>query len=141
MRIIEKKIIDKMKSIKENDFKTYYLSDRDMVYKDGYGTHYRLHQTVVFSILDKTDNEPRRYMFNSAGWRTPTTKSRMNAMLQGFNIPFGISQVKRIWEWWGMNNGAKITDFEDYDLVSQINDVWVTLRGDIFGNRQGAKEK
>ena len=42
-----------------------------------------------------------------AGWQTPTTKERLNAVLQGFGIPVRLYQEKGMWFTWNYQTQIK----------------------------------
>ena len=85
MRIIEKKIIGYLRS---SDFlsdsaycgKSKYLSTRDSVTLEKNTKRVYLHGNCIFT-LDKENN----VRFSFQGWRTNTTKGRINALLSAFS--------------------------------------------------------
>lgn len=59
------------------------------VFKDGEGfTCVKYHDTVVF----KTKGS--KIVLNSGGWKTQTTKTRINQSLNTFGLPFHLFQKK-----------------------------------------------
>ena len=117
MRIIEQKIVKLMKNLPMNDFKTHWLSERDKVFRVDNVVYYKLHGTVVAKRHDDG-----RLQFYTQGWTTNTTKSRINAILDGFNIPIGLSQEKFIWYWWWQREDKPRREFEEYDIVKKSSD-------------------
>ena len=85
MRNIEKKIIGYLRN---SDFlsdsaycgKSKYLSTRDSVTLEKTQKRVYLHGNCIFT-LDKENN----VRFSFQGWRTDTTKSRINALLSAFS--------------------------------------------------------
>ncbi len=65
-----------------------------------------LYQTVVFR---KTKTG---FILNSGGWRTKTTKDRMNQALRENGLPFSVYQEKRQWFVWNRESGDTM-DFSD----------------------------
>jgi len=59
---------------------------------------------------------------NSGGWETPTTKTRLNALLPGNVV---ISQKDHRWYFWKMVDGEKVqTPFISYSTVYPTGNVW-----------------
>ncbi len=54
-------------------------------------THIRYHQTDVVSFDDHS------ITLRTGGWKTVTTKSRMNQASHQFNLGYGVSQRKGQW--------------------------------------------
>ena len=85
MRAIEKRIINYLRS---SDFlsdsaycgKSKYLSTRDSVTLEKNTKRVYLHGNCIFT-LDKENN----VRFSFQGWRTNTTKGRINALLSAFS--------------------------------------------------------
>jgi len=75
------------------------------VRRDGDATHVRYHQTDVVSFDDKT------ITLRTGGWKTATTKLRMNQAANQFKLHYGVHQEKGQWyitrwdeERWDWNN-------------------------------------
>jgi hypothetical protein len=54
-------------------------------------THVRYHNTDVVSF------DSSKVILRTNGWKTVTTKARMNQTANEFNLPFHVSQVKGEW--------------------------------------------
>lgn len=67
-------------------------------------TFVRYHATDVVAFTAD------RITLNSGGWRTATTKARMNQTAQEFGLPFSVFQNKG--EWF-VTIGVKIVEFKD----------------------------
>ena len=65
-----------------------------------------LHGNHIAAITEQ------RLILSHAGWRTPTTKSRLNAILNGLGVDDRIYQSKGIW----FNNQGCFDVFYEYDL-------------------------
>ena len=63
-------------------------------------THVRFHDTDVVSF------NPKTITLKSGGWRTNTTKKRMNQVSQEFNLGFNVVQEK--FDWFVLSKGKKI---------------------------------
>ena len=78
------------------------------IYDDESGTHVQYHATVVVSFTESA------VTLNSGGWRTVTTKLRMNQASNQFNLGFQVYSKRRAWfvSYW---NGSEWTvlPFED----------------------------
>ena len=122
MRLIEKKIVDKMKHIPMNNFKTWHLSERDKVYRAGNVVYYKLHGTVVAKRHDDG-----RLQFYTQGWTTNTTKSRINAILDGFNINLRVFQEDFQWYWYETRGEMKKQEYSEFDIISKLPDGKVTI--------------
>lgn len=94
MRVIEERIVKKMKDIKENDFHTHNLSCRDTVFQMSGEIYYKLHLTTVIIL-----KRGKSVWVNAGNWETITTKSRINAILEGIGIRDGLYQKDFYWYW------------------------------------------
>lgn len=71
----------------------------------------RFHGTIIATI------EPAlRLTVNSGGYRTATTKSRLNAILDKFTHGFYIVQKSHVWQIW--KGGYYYHDFKDGDTFT-----------------------
>lgn len=75
------------------------------------GNHFKLGNTQVvvdYHSASKTNTmllhghaiaikSDRLLYLDSCNWKTPTTKERLNGILNAFNLPYSISQVKGQW--------------------------------------------
>ena len=78
-------------------------------------TTVRLHHTTVVSF------DQDRVTLNSGGWRTVTTKARMNQAANQFALPY------RVWQKdfsWFITIGDKVYTFHDYMSINR-NDLTV----------------
>ncbi len=81
------------------------------VYTDDSGwTCIKYHHTVVFKIM--AINDVKTVRLNSGGWRTNTTKERMNHGFFTHNLPYAVHQVKGEWFVWNRLTDEEIP-FED----------------------------
>ena len=73
--------------------------------------------TVTYHSTDVVivDRDKRTVTLNSDGWRTRTTKNRMNQAAFQFGLPFRVVQIKG--EWHVILNGESI-DFKDGMVIS-----------------------
>jgi hypothetical protein len=62
------------------------------IYAEGGYAKVKYHNTDVVSFNDK------EIILNTDGWRTPTTKTRMNQTSRQFNLGFNVYQ--KDWEWY-----------------------------------------
>jgi hypothetical protein len=62
------------------------------------------HQTCVVKFDDK------KIILNSGGWRTATTKTRMNQAANQFNLGFYVEQHNGSWN---VHFNDKVLDFQD----------------------------
>lgn len=90
MRKIEEQIIE---AIKDRTF-SGRLSIRDEIRNDSGYTNYVLHNTKV-CIINWTK---KSIEFTAGGWETPTTKSRINAIMGHFKLG-RIYQKDFVWHW------------------------------------------
>ena len=79
---------------------------------NGY-TCIRYHNTDVVKFNDK------EIVLNSDGWRTMTTKTRMNQASSQFGLNFGVFQSKGDWfvQFGGHGEEGKTVDYEDNMLI------------------------
>ena len=102
MKEIEKNIVQVLKELKHADYMTwdkFSLSVRDSIYKDREAIHYKLWDSIIFEYNRKEDT----YYFSFCGYSTSTTKSRLNAIFNYFNLG-GFYQKNYIIYW--VNNGS-----------------------------------
>lgn len=101
MKLIEQRIIHELKNLSLSDFEIHRLSSRDSVFRLASNiVSYELHDTKVFDFVYKRyTNIPIEVIIRTDGWLTNTTKSRINAILEGFNIPFKVNQKDFVWYW------------------------------------------
>ena len=96
MRIIEKQMnqaILNCKDWKNDNTKVTYSPERDASYVYLHGNH-------IATILDTSIE------LYTCGWKTPTTKSRLNAILKVHGNDARIFQ--RDFEWFVIDNGQKV---------------------------------
>ena len=68
----------------------------------------KYHNTIVF----KTNFEKNLIILNSGGWRTVTTKLRINQALNQFNLDYGVFQKN--YEWFVKNyKNSEVVPFLD----------------------------
>lgn len=61
----------------------------------------KLHSTVIFRQLpDGT------IVLDTGGWKTVTTKARMNQAFNEFGLPYGVSQKDGEWSLWNRNTNT-----------------------------------
>ena len=104
MRKIEKNIIQVLEELKGVDYMTwdnFSLSVRDSIYKDRETIKYKLWNNIIFEYNRKENT----YYFSFCGYSTKTTKSRLNAIFNYFNLG-GFYQKNYIVYW--VNNATKI---------------------------------
>lgn len=70
MRLVEKQMLDAIRNRKD------FCSGNTMVSVNGFLVFVYLHGNCIFGMNYKTHVKA----YNSCGWRTPTTKSRLNAL-------------------------------------------------------------
>ena len=102
MRKIEKNIVHVLEELKDVNYLTwdnFSLSVRDSVYKDRETIQYKLWGNIIFEYNRKEDT----YYFSFCGCSTYTTKSRLNAIFNYFNLG-GFYQKNYIIYW--VNNGS-----------------------------------
>ena len=68
-------------------------------------------KTVVkYHKTDVVKFDERRIILNSGGWRTVTTKTRMNQASAQFGLGYGVFQEKGLWY---VENKGEVLDFFD----------------------------
>lgn len=67
------------------------------IFNDGKYTRVIYHNTDVVSFNDE------EIILNTGGWRTPTTKNRMNQTSKQFNLGFKV--IQKDWEWYVQVDG------------------------------------
>ena len=102
MKKIEKNIVHVLEELKDVNYLTwdnFSLSVRDSIYKDRETIKYKLWGNTIFEYNRKEDT----YYFSFCGYSTNTTKSRLNAIFNYFNLG-GFYQKNYIVYW--VNNGS-----------------------------------
>ena len=102
MRKIEKNIIHVLEELKDVNYMTrdnFSLSVRDSIYKDRETIQYKLWNNIIFEYNRKENT----YYFSFYGYPTNTTKNRLNAIFNCFNLG-GFYQKNYIVYW--VNNGT-----------------------------------
>ena len=102
MRKIEKNIIHVLEELKDVNYMTrdnFSLSVRDSIYKDRETIQYKLWNNIIFEYNRKENT----YYFSFYGYSTNTTKNRLNAIFNCFNLG-GFYQKNYIVYW--VNNGT-----------------------------------
>ena len=105
MRTIEKNIIQVLEELKDANYMAwdnFSLSIRDSVYKDRETIRYKLWNNTIFEY-NRTENA---YYFSFCGYSTKTTKSRLNAIFNYFNL--GGFYQKNYVVYWVNNVSTKI---------------------------------
>lgn len=97
MRTIEEKIIETLNGCNGEGLKN--LSCRDCVEVDGNTKKYYLWNNLIFEY----NREENAYYFSFCGYSTNTTKSRLNAIFNYFNLG-GFYQKNYVVYW--VNNGS-----------------------------------
>jgi len=115
MRKVEEKMIDYIQEyVDSGRIGRKKISPNTMVACDsGYGVsqvYVTLHSTTIAVIRERTVE------LYTGGWQTPTTKSRLNAICDEFDIP-RICQVKG--EWFHYKDGVSIP-FEEGGSWSRL---------------------
>ena len=85
MRKIEKNIIQVLEELKDANYmawNNFSLSVRDSIYKDRETIRYKLWNNTIFEYNRKENT----YYFSFCGYSTHTTKSRLNAIFNYFNL-------------------------------------------------------
>lgn len=72
---------------------------------------FTLHDNMIASYADN------RLLITSSGWETVTTKARLNAILNAFNLPFSI--VQRDYQWYLKNNDTE--EMQEWKGVHEFN--------------------
>lgn len=94
-------------------------SHKTTVYHDSGATCVRYHATELLRVTDST------IVLNSGGYRTVTTKRRINQAMAEWNLPYRVEQVNFNWYVRKLYNGC-IAPFEDgmmLDRSSERNDL------------------
>ena len=102
MRAIEKNIIQVLEELKDVNYTTwdnFSLSVRDSIYKDREKIQYKLWNNIIFEFNRKEN----AYYFSFCGYSTNTTKSRLKAIFNYFNLG-GFYQKNYVIYW--VNNGT-----------------------------------
>ena len=102
MRAIEKNIIQVLEELKDANYmawNNFSLSVRDSIYKDRESIRYKLWNNTIFEYNRKENT----YYFSARGYSSQTTKSRLNAIFNYFNLG-GFYQKNYIVYW--VNNGS-----------------------------------
>ena len=110
MRIIEKQmnfaLSNKGNFSKDNTSVSYHPSENL--------SEVRLHGNLIAWF----DHTKQLLAISSAGWRTNTTKSRLNALLHEINA--GVTLFQKNWVWYVSDfTGKRIVDFYDGQLVDK----------------------
>ena len=100
MKTIEEKIIDTLNGCNGEGVKN--LSCRDCVEVDGNTKKYKLWNNIIFEYNRKEN----AYYFSFCGYSTNTTKSRLNAIFNYFNL--GGFYQKNYAVYWVNNGSTKI---------------------------------
>lgn len=82
MRKIEKEIVKDMLHLQESKrsgLNRKHLSQRDSIYVEGHLVYYRFWDTCIACY----DRREGLLTLKMGGWNTPTTRSRLSAILQG----------------------------------------------------------
>ena len=101
MRAIEKNILQVVEELKDADYmawNNFSLTVRDSIYKDRETIRYKLWNNIIFEYNRKKNT----YYFSFCGYSTSTTKSRLNAIFNYFNLG-GFYQKNYVVYW---NNGS-----------------------------------
>ena len=111
MRLIEEEMVSAIKS------RTNWAKANTMVITDGGGfrTRVYLHGNLIAVI----DNLTKTVRLNSCRWQTPTTKSRLNCVLNALGCAGYVAQRNHKWIY-GKWNGKKehIEPFKDNMVLS-----------------------
>ena len=105
MRAIEKNIIQVLEELKGADYMTwdnFSLTVRDSIYKDRETIQYKLWNSTIFEYNRKEN----AYYFSFCGYSTKTTKSRLKAIFNYFNL--GDFYQKNYVVYWVNNGSTKI---------------------------------
>lgn len=82
----------------------------------------KLHNTYVF-VLDYYENTVK---LNSGGFRTVTTKRRINESCRAFNSPFQVFQ--KDWEWYVDAYNGIVIPFEDGMTLPRTYEAYAVRR-------------
>ena len=69
------------------------------------------HSTPIVAYYPKTGNA----VLTTKGWRTATTKKRMNQVSAEYNLGFTIFQRK--WNWYVRLDSGEVLDYEDFMII------------------------
>lgn len=111
MRVIERNMVDAIKNRKCRKFgntEIYSCNDADVV--------------IVWLHGNKIAKVTRDYVeLYSAGWRTKTTKSRLNAILRGLGLQYYIYQSNYRWYVCNITTGFIDTFHDGYTIKRNHN--------------------
>lgn len=79
------------------------------IYTENGFTSVRYHSTEIVKFNDS------KIILNSGGWRTYTTKTRMNQVANTFGLDFGVSQND--FEWYVAFKGESLPFFDGMELT------------------------
>jgi hypothetical protein len=92
MRVIEKQMIEAIKAGKN------WLNGNTRVRHDpvvgGCEVEVYLHGNLIAKRFFRGEDKPGEWQITLAGWNTPTTRSRLNALIKEFGTMDGISTFK-----------------------------------------------
>lgn len=111
MRTVERNMVDTIKNRKCRKFgntEIYSCNDTDAVLV-------HLHGNLIAKV---TVDSVTLY---SAGWRTVTTKSRLNAILSGLGLSYSINQVRGVWYVYDYMNVSRDTFYDGYTIERKHN--------------------
>lgn len=93
-------------------------------YYDGVANEFRvkLHSTTVFAFNPLTDT----VRLNSGGWRTVTTKRRMNQAADEFNLPYRVFQKDFEWFVDIMGETVEFYDNMEFKVPDQVTRYGLT---------------
>lgn len=84
-------------------------------------TRVRYHQTDVVQFTADV------ITLDSGGWRTATTKARMNQASHQFNLGFRVYQERGVWWVWMLADGSRVA-FADGMTIPRTALVWTGER-------------
>lgn len=90
----------------------FSLSVRDSIYKDWETIQYKLWDNIIFEYKRKENT----YYFSFCGYSTNTTKSRLNAIFNYFNLG-GFYQKNWDIFWTNRNNNIKVDTSKTYKII------------------------
>lgn len=97
-------------------------------YPDG-AVGIKYHSTVIATFFPSNHEVyPCGVEFHAGGWMTPTTKTRLNAMLPG---RVGLCQHNHRWYYWRRNPETMLTEecpYEDNAVIYPDGEVWYMNR-------------
>ena len=115
MRKIEKNIIQVLEELKDANYMAwdnFSLSVRDYIYKDRETIHYKLWNNIIFEYNRKENT----YYFSFCGYSTCTTKSRLNAIFNYFNLG-GFYQKNYVVYWNNGSTSIEVDTSKKYKIV------------------------